>query len=368
MSGSAGPDSPEFKEWAALKMAEILSLEERGKAAAASPPQELRDISDVVDQQVMPIMETFGIPITKDELTKMFVDWFVRRTPQAPEISQGPHTSEEDSGSAPAWIGGRFGYMVRPMFRLAKVNTLRGLLKRTTRSVLTVAMLLPLILLPAYFFLSTLPVPALSPNSGPSQPGVAVGNPMATLTLDPSSPLIGLGQTQNYSLLTVNATSFQTTSPIVLSAFSPKGLSIQLSQTRFSSRESASVPVAITASSSIAVGSYSVTVEERSGASSRNQTFTILVVPALVVMEHLSYVPGILNVTKGTTVYWMNLDSTIGCCDPGYHNVVFGSGLNASSPILRRLGVWAYTFDAPGEFYYMCSIHPFMAGEVVVSA
>ena len=352
-----------------MKMAEILSLEERGRAAAASPPEELREISDIVDQQIVPIMETFGIPITRDELTKMFADWFVRRAPpqtQDAERSLRPQDSEEGSGLPPAWVGGRIGHVIRPVFRIAKVRTFRGLLRRTTRGVLTVAMLLPLILLPAYFFVSTIPPPLLTFNSGPGQLGSEAGTVGATLTLNPSSPLVGLGQTQNYSLLVVNSTGFQNASPIVLTASSPEGLSFRLSQTRISSQETeTSIPVTISASSSIALGPHSVTVRERSGASSRNQTFTVVVVPVLVVMKNLAFVPGTVNVTTGTTVYWMNLDSEVGCCDPGYHNAVFGSG--ASSPILKRLVTWDYTFDAPGEFYYMCSIHPYMAGEVVVS-
>jgi plastocyanin len=104
------------------------------------------------------------------------------------------------------------------------------------------------------------------------------------------------------------------------------------------------------------------------GSSARNQTFTVVVVQALVVMERMTFVPGIVNVAQGTTVYWMNLDSTIGCCDPGYHNVVFGDVANASSPVLKRLGTWNFTFEAPGQFHYICSIHPWMVGEVNVTA
>ncbi len=363
------PDDPEFRKWAARKMAEILPLEEKERAAAESPPEELKEIAEIVDYQVMPIMEAFGIPITREELSKMFVEWFVRRAPpQDAEGGHGPQTSEGAAGFAPAPIGGKLGSVIKPLFRIARVNTYGGLLRRGAKGILVLAMLLPLVLLPAYFFLSTLPAPLLAFNPAPSQSrgGVALAN--VSLTLSPASPLIGVGQTQNYSLLTVNATGLGTAATIGLAAFPPEGLSFELSQSYVSSQQPmTSIPVVIRASPTLAPGPHSVTVEEMVGSTARNQTFTIDAVPALVVMEHLSFVPQILNVTRGTTVYWMNLDSTIGCCDPGYHNVVFGSGLNSSSPVLKRLGTWEFTFETPGDFYYMCSIHPFMAGEVVVT-
>jgi plastocyanin len=364
------PDDPEFREWAARKMAEILSLEAKERAAAESPSEELKEISDVVDYQLMPIMEAYGIPITKEELSKMFVEWFVRRAP--PQDAEGGHGPQDGGGAAglsPALIGGKAGSIIKPLFRIARVNTFAGLLRRTVKGTLVVAMLLPLVLLPAYFFLSTLPAPLLMFNSASSQSGGGGALTNVTLTLNPASPLIGLGQTQNYSLLTVNATGLGTAARIGLTAFAPEGMSFELSQTYVSSQQSVtSIPVVIRASPTLSPGPHSVTVEERMGSTARNQTFTIDVVPALVVMERLSFVPQILNVTEGTTVYWLNLDSTIGCCDPGYHNAVFGSGLNSSSPVLKRLGAWNFTFETPGEFYYLCSIHPFMAGEVVVTA
>jgi plastocyanin len=70
----------------------------------------------------------------------------------------------------------------------------------------------------------------------------------------------------------------------------------------------------------------------------------------------------------GTSVSWINLDSTIGCCDPGSHNVVFLSGANAFSPTLKRLDSWSYTFGTQGIVEYYCSIHPLvMKGQVTVA-
>jgi plastocyanin len=364
-------DDPEYREWAAKKIAEILALEEKERAAAESPSEELREISEVIDYEVMPIMETFGVPITRDELSKMFVEWFVRRSPvpaQEAQGSQRPNDGDGGGASSPMLTGGKVGSVIRPLFRIARVNNVGGLLRRAVKGALIAAMLVPLVLLPTYFFVATLPVSTLMPNFASSQSGGGAAANFS-LTLNPSSPLIAPGQTQNYSLLTISPMGGGITAPMGLTAFSPEGLSFELSRTHIASLQSAtSMPVVIRASSALALGPHSVTVEEKTGSLSWNQTFTITVVPALVVMEHLSYVPQTLDVTRGTTVYWMNLDSTVGCCDPGYHNVVFGAGVNATSPILVRLGTWDYTFETPGEFYYLCSIHPFMAGEVTVTA
>ncbi len=363
-------DNPEYKEWAARKIAEVLSLEEKERAVAASPPEELREISDVVDREVMPIMESFGIPITREELSNMFVEWFVKRSSAPKQEPEGAYRSRGGNGQAgpsPPSSGRKGGGIAGPLMRIAKVDTLGGLLGRTIKGVLVLVMLVPIMLLPAYFFLSTLPVGPAAFTSTSGQPGGAALAGV-TLTLNPSSPLIGLGQTQNYSLLTIRPPASGTTPPMSLVVFSPEGLSFELSQTHIPSQQATkAVQVVIRASSSMAVGPYSVTVEEKSGSSTLNQTFTVVVVPSLVVMKNLAFVPQTVNVTKGTTVYWMNLDSEIGCCDPGYHNAVFSS-LNASSPILVRLATWHFTFETPGEFYYMCSIHPFMAGEVIVKA
>jgi len=216
-----------------------------------------------------------------------------------------------------------------------------------------VIMLVPLIFVPTYFFLSTQIPPPLA--SG-------------VVTLSPANPLIAPGQTQNYTVLTLSEPASKPAVAATLAAYAPQGLSLEISQSYVAPQQTSLIPVAIHASLALAPGPYQVTVEVREGSAVRNETFTVTVVPALVVMEHLSFVPQFLNVTKGTTVYWMNLDSTIGCCDPGYHNVAFRAGMNVTSPIMRRLDTWSYTFETPGQFFYYCSIHPFMAAEVNVAA
>ena len=349
MSGSVDPESPEFKEWAARRLAEALSLEEEGKRAQEAPPEELKEIFRVLDYDVAPILDASGVAITREELEKMFAEWFVRKKAEPVRPLQSASEGVEcEAASGSSYTP--LSFPARLFHRIGRP------LRRTMRFVGIMIMLVPLILVPAYFFVST--------NLPPPHHGLASG----VMTLAPATPLIAPGQIQNYSALTVTQPNSGTAVATTLTAFAPAGLSFEISQTYVPPQNTLPIPVVIRASLAIAPGTYQVTVEEQEGSSLKNQTFPITVVPAFVVMEHLAFVPANLNVTKGTTVYWMNLDSNIGCCDPGYHNVAFHSGVNITSPVLRRLDTWSYTFVAPGEYYYYCSIHPFMAAEVNVTA
>lgn len=238
---------------------------------------------------------------------------------------------------------------MRPHIRARTIARLVGI----------VIMLLPLVLVPSYFFVT---------NLVPSQPARTLPLTGGAIALAPDTPMVAPGQTQNYSILTVSVPSSESVIT-TLRAFSPQGLSFQMNRTTLAARENASVPVTITASPSLTPGDYRVEVEESEGEAARNQTFTVDVVPALVVMLHVSFQPASISVAPGTTVYWINLDSVIGCCDPGYHDVSFqGGGMNVTSPILRRLDTWSYTFETPGTFYYDCTIHPWMVGVVYVGS
>jgi OOP family OmpA-OmpF porin len=66
--------------------------------------------------------------------------------------------------------------------------------------------------------------------------------------------------------------------------------------------------------------------------------------------------PTTLTVAPGTTVTWINNDGS-------NHFVKFA---DAASPRLKHGATWSRTFSAPGTYAYACSIHPQMAGTVVV--
>jgi plastocyanin len=351
-------DAPDLKERAAKKIAEILALEEQQRLAEESPPEELKEIFRLIDYEVLPILGASGVVITREELTRMFAEWFVRRGTVTREDAQSvlenvePQVNEPSRGSS------------RGRRLLSTLSRSGGPFRRFLRIAGMVIMLVPLVLVPVYFFVSTQLPPPEAFVSTQLPPPEARG----VMTIAPAIPLIAPGQTQNYTVLTLSQPASGSTLTTILTAYSTQGLSFEISQTQVPAQATAIIPVAIRTSASLAPGKYEVTVEEKVGSSVRNQTFAVNVVPALVVMEHLTFVPQHLTVPKGTTVYWLNLDSMIGCCDPGIHNAVFTAGMSVRSPNLGTHDTWSFQFENTGDFYYICSIHPYMTGEVSVSA
>ena len=81
--------------------------------------------------------------------------------------------------------------------------------------------------------------------------------------------------------------------------------------------------------------------------------------PNAVNIDNFAFAPASLTVTAGTTVTWTNHDE-----DP--HNIVAEDG-QFRSPTMSSGGTFSYKFSTPGTFSYVCGIHPFMHGTVVVT-
>ena len=79
-----------------------------------------------------------------------------------------------------------------------------------------------------------------------------------------------------------------------------------------------------------------------------------------VSIDGFAFAPVTLTVPAGTTVTWTNRDE-----EP--HTVVAKDG-SFHSPSLDTKGTYSFTFTKAGSFDYICSIHPFMTGTVVVTA
>jgi len=80
---------------------------------------------------------------------------------------------------------------------------------------------------------------------------------------------------------------------------------------------------------------------------------------AEVGIVNFKFTPATVTIKVGGTVDWTNHD------DIG-HTVTFaGQGIN--SKVLQRNDRFSHTFDTPGTYTYICSIHPFMHGTVVVT-
>lgn len=72
-----------------------------------------------------------------------------------------------------------------------------------------------------------------------------------------------------------------------------------------------------------------------------------------------SYSPNPIEAKVGETVTWVNNDSVI-------HTVTSTDG-TFDSGILQRGQSFSYTFDKEGEYSYFCTLHPNMAGKLIVT-
>jgi amicyanin len=79
-----------------------------------------------------------------------------------------------------------------------------------------------------------------------------------------------------------------------------------------------------------------------------------------VKISNFKFGPRTLTVKVGTRVTWTNNDA-IG------HSVNFASG-NINSKTLGQDAKFSHTFTVAGTYPYICDIHPFMHGTIVVTA
>jgi plastocyanin len=79
---------------------------------------------------------------------------------------------------------------------------------------------------------------------------------------------------------------------------------------------------------------------------------------ATIEIRDFAYTPGTLTIAVGTTVVWRNRDS-----EP---HTVRGADESVRSGALDQDESYSVRFDRPGTYRYGCSIHPQMAGTIVV--
>jgi amicyanin len=78
-----------------------------------------------------------------------------------------------------------------------------------------------------------------------------------------------------------------------------------------------------------------------------------------VSISDFKFNPATLTVPVGATVTWTNQDEephTVAAKDGSFH-----------SPGMDTHATYSFTFSKPGSYDYICSIHPFMTGTVVVT-
>jgi amicyanin len=77
-------------------------------------------------------------------------------------------------------------------------------------------------------------------------------------------------------------------------------------------------------------------------------------------IKNFAFSPATVTVTTGSTVVWTNDDSI-------QHDITFDGGSIVSS-VLNHNDTFSHTFTKAGTYHYICSIHPFMHGTVIVTA
>ena len=74
--------------------------------------------------------------------------------------------------------------------------------------------------------------------------------------------------------------------------------------------------------------------------------------------QNFMFSPATITVKAGATVTWVNHDE-----EP--HTIFNDVGLFRSSA-LDTNDSFSYTFDKPGTYHYVCTIHPRMTGTIIV--
>jgi plastocyanin len=82
--------------------------------------------------------------------------------------------------------------------------------------------------------------------------------------------------------------------------------------------------------------------------------------PVSVTITQFKFESAEITVDAGTTVRWVNRDETV-------HNVVSRDGRFASGG-LDTGDSYQFTFAEPGDFAYLCALHPHMTGIIHVQA
>jgi plastocyanin len=90
----------------------------------------------------------------------------------------------------------------------------------------------------------------------------------------------------------------------------------------------------------------------------RAAAVTAAATPATVQIDNFAFAPAALTVTAGTTVTWKNEDDSP-------HRIGDKNG-TFKSAALDTDDTFSHTFAAPGEYPYICTIHPYMVGKIIV--
>ena len=79
-----------------------------------------------------------------------------------------------------------------------------------------------------------------------------------------------------------------------------------------------------------------------------------------VTINHYAFHPATLTVQKGATVTWINEDDDV-------HTIKSADGPEPfASTALDNGNQFSFTFHHAGTYHYICTVHPYMHGVIVV--
>ena|SRR5689334_1788982 len=87
-------------------------------------------------------------------------------------------------------------------------------------------------------------------------------------------------------------------------------------------------------------------------------TLSMAGAPATIEINNFQFSPAEITIEPGTIVEWVNRDQTI-------HNIVLTTA-RVASPGMDTGDHYTYQFNQPGDFPYLCALHPHMTGVVHV--
>lgn len=89
-----------------------------------------------------------------------------------------------------------------------------------------------------------------------------------------------------------------------------------------------------------------------------------------IVIKDLRFNPEKVTITEGTTVKWLNEDTTAHTST----SADFSADATEQAPgawnskVMDPGDSWEHTFDAAGTFPYACAIHPYIKGTIEVTS
>lgn len=120
----------------------------------------------------------------------------------------------------------------------------------------------------------------------------------------------------------------------------------------------AALPIAVVCTTALA--SNIRPASAASAASTASPTAVAPVRQSAITINNYAFHPASLTVAKGTTVVWINEDDDV-------HTIKGKDGPEMlQSPALATGARFGFTFSRPGTYHYICTVHPYMHGIIVV--